>query len=49
MIPPVTESSLPMIAFCTTLDSKKITTKSSVLKLAIPRLPVSRNSTTSSA
>ena len=43
MIPPVRDVSLPMTAFCTTLDSKKITTKSNVFMVASPRLPVSRN------
>src|ERR1022692_155693 len=43
--PPIREVSLPMIAFCTTLDSRKITATSNVFMLASPRLPVSRNST----
>jgi hypothetical protein len=48
MIPPISEVSLPMTAFCATLDSRKITTKSNVFMLASPCFPVSRNSTASS-
>ncbi len=48
-IPPVRDVSLPMMAFCTTFDSRKMTTKSKVFMLAMPRLPASRNSRAISA
>jgi hypothetical protein len=47
--PPISDESLPMIAFWTALDSRKITTKSNVFMFASPRLPLSRNSTAISA
>jgi hypothetical protein len=48
-IPPSSELSLPMTAFCTTLDNKKMTMKSNVFIAASPRLPVNRNNTISRA
>jgi hypothetical protein len=48
-IPPSSELSLPMTAFCTTLDNKKMTMKSNVFIVASPRLPVNRNNTVNRA
>jgi hypothetical protein len=47
MMPPSSESSWPMTAFWTTLDSSSITTRSKEFSCARSRLPASRSSTAS--